>query len=137
MRIVERVLERRIRELLNIDSIQFGFMPGRGTTVALFAMRRMEDENKDKKKKLYICFVDTEKAFDRVPRKVMKWSMRKKGLSEVSVRVVMSLYHGAKTKVLVESELCEEYMVQVGVHRGSVRSPLLFAITVDVVMENA
>ena len=44
--------------------------------------------------------------------------------------------HGAKTKVLVESELCEEYVVQVGVHRGSVRSPLLFAITVDVVMEN-
>ena len=50
MRIVERVLERRIRELLNIDSIQFGFMPGRGTTVALFAMRRMEDEYKGKKK---------------------------------------------------------------------------------------
>ena len=134
MRIVERVLERRIRELLNIDSIQFGFMPGRGTTVALFAMRRMEDENKGKKKKLYICFVNIEKAFDRVPRKVMEWSMRKKGLSEVSVRTVMSLYYGAKTKVLVESELCEEYMVQVGVHQGSVLSPLLFAIAVNVTM---
>ena len=34
MKIVERVLERRIRELVNIDSMQFGFMPGRRTTDA-------------------------------------------------------------------------------------------------------
>ena len=31
MKIIEKVLERRIRELANIDSMQFGFMPGRGT----------------------------------------------------------------------------------------------------------
>ena len=41
-----------------------------------------------------MCFVDIEKAFDRVPRKVMKWAMRKKGLSEVILWVVMSLYVG-------------------------------------------
>ena len=38
MKIVEKVLERRIRELVNIDSMQFGFMPGRGTTDALFVV---------------------------------------------------------------------------------------------------
>ena len=31
-----------------------------------------------------MCFVDIEKAFDRVPRKVMECAMRKKGLSEVN-----------------------------------------------------
>ena len=50
-------------------------------------------------KKLYMCFVDIEKAFDTVPRKVVEWAMRKKGLPKVIVRAVMSLYHGAKTKV--------------------------------------
>ena len=99
MKIVERVLERRIREFINIDSMQFGFMPGRGTADALFVVRRMQEEYKDKKKKLYMCFVDIEKAFDRVPRKMMEWAMRKIGLPEVIVRAVMSLYHGAKTKV--------------------------------------
>ena len=67
----EKVLER-IRELVNIDSMQFGFMPGRGATDALFVVRRMQEEYRDKKKKLYVCFVDIEKAFDRVSRKVMK-----------------------------------------------------------------
>ena len=55
MKIVERVLER-IRELVNIDSMQFGFMPGRGTTDTLFVVQRMQEEYRDKKKKLYMCY---------------------------------------------------------------------------------
>ena len=43
-----------------------------------------------------MCFVDIEKVFDRVPRKVMEWAMRKKGLSEVMARAVMSLYDDAE-----------------------------------------
>ena len=45
-----------------------------------------------------MCFVDMEKPFDRVPRKVGEWAMRKKGLSEVMVWAVMSLYDCTKTK---------------------------------------
>ena len=52
MKIVKRGMERRIRELVNIDSMQFGFMPGRRTTDALFVVRRMQEEYRDKKKKL-------------------------------------------------------------------------------------
>ena len=33
--------------------------------------------------KLHRCFVDTEKAFDRVPTMVMEWAIRKKRLSKV------------------------------------------------------
>ena len=46
--------------------MQLGFMPERGTTDALFVVRRMQKEYRNKKKKLYMCFVDIEKAFDRV-----------------------------------------------------------------------
>jgi len=66
------VLERRIRALIKLDEMQFGFMPGKGTTNALFILRRMQGEYHDKKRKLFLYFVDMEKAFDRVPRKVME-----------------------------------------------------------------
>ena len=48
------------------------------------------------KEKSYMFFVALEKAFDRVPRIVFEWIMRKKGIPEVLVRSVMSLYEGKK-----------------------------------------
>ena len=75
MKIVERVLENRIRGLVTIDDMQFGFMSGKGTTHALFILRRMQEKFREREQKLYMCFVDLEKAFDRVPRKVMEWAL--------------------------------------------------------------
>ena len=80
-----------------------------------------------------MSFVDQEKAFDRIPRKVVEWAMRKKGIPEALVTAVMSLYKGARTKVKVGTPFSEEFEVNVGVHQESVLSPLLFAIVVDVV----
>ena len=91
MKIVERLLEKRIRALVEVDDMQFGLMPGRETTDGLFIVRRMQEEYRKKDKKLYMCFVDLEKVFDRVPRRVMQWSLRKKGLLEILVKAVMSL----------------------------------------------
>ena len=136
MNIIERVLER-IRALVDFDEAQFGFMPGKGTTDALFLVQRLQEEHRAKDKRMYMCFVALEKTFHKVPRRVMEWAMRKKGLPEILVKAVMSLYEGAETKVRVGSGLSEEFSVKVGIHQGSVLSPLLFAMVIDEVTENA
>ena len=48
----------------------------------------------------------------------------------------MSLYDGAKTRVWVGSVYSEEFEAKVGVHQGSVLSPLLFAVIVYIITEN-
>ena len=68
MKVIERVFKRRIREKVKIDGMQFGFMPGRGTTDTIFTVRQMQEKYGCKGKQLYFAFVDLEKAFDRVPR---------------------------------------------------------------------
>ena len=86
-----------------------------------------------------MCFVDLEKAFDRVLKKVLEWAIRKNlhvGIPEVMVRAKMSLYDDAKTRVRVGLELLEEFEVKVSVHQGSVLSPLFFVTMVNVVTEN-
>lgn len=51
------------------------------------------------------------------------------------LRVPCSLYSGCKTAVSADGELSNFFFVQVGVHQGSVLSPLLFATVVDALTE--
>ena len=84
-----------------------------------------------------MCFVDMEKTSDRVPRMVIEWSLRKKGVPEIMVRMVTSLYEGAKIRVQVESGLLKKFPVKICVHHGSVLLLLLLVTLVHVVRENA
>ena len=59
--------------------MQFGFTPGKGTIDAVFVLWRRQEEYLAKQKKLYMCFADLKKAFDRVPKRVVEWAMRKIG----------------------------------------------------------
>ena len=61
--------------------------------------------------------------------------MRKKGIPDVLVRLVMSLYEGANTRVRVNFVLSDEFHVKIDVQKGSVLSPFLLAVMVDVVTE--
>lgn len=137
MKVLERVVEKRLRATVQVDDMQCGFMPGKGTTDAIFMVRMLQEKYARKKKKLYYCFVDLEKAFDRVPRRVIEWALRVKGVEEWLVAAVMQMYEGAKTRVRVGSALSDEFEVKVGVHQGSVLSPFLFAIVMDVVCGSA
>ena len=40
MKVIERVIDKFLRERIDIDEMQFGFIPGRGTTDAIFLLSR-------------------------------------------------------------------------------------------------
>ena len=78
-----------------------------------------------------MAFVDLEKAFDRVPRKVIWWALRKLGVEEWIVRLVQGMYANARSRVRVGKGFSKEFEVKVGVHQGSVLSPLLFITVLE------
>ena len=132
----EKILDGCLREVVDIDKMQYGFMPGRGTVDAVFVLRRLTEKFRAKNKKLFLVFLDLENAFDRVPREVIQFALSQKGAPKYLVNGVMSLYEVCKTAVLVDGELSSSFSVKVGVHQGSALSPLLFIMVIDVLTED-
>ena len=63
-------------------------MPGWGTTDAIFIFKQLQEKHLAKNRKLHFAFVDLEKAFNRVPRKVIRRAMQKLGIEEWIVQFV-------------------------------------------------
>ena len=67
---------------MGTSEMWFGLTPGRGIIYATFIVRQLQDKYHGKKKNLYFVIIDLEKAFDRIPRGVVRWAMRKLHVDE-------------------------------------------------------
>src|SRR5215813_5494956 len=111
-------------------------MPGKGTTDAIFIVSQMQKKYRSKGKCLYMAFVDLKKAFDRIPREVLRWAMRQLKVDEWLVSAVMVMYDGVTTVVRTPFGDSDSFPVRVGVHQGSILSPLLFAMVMEAITKN-
>ena len=80
-----------------------------------------------------MAFVNLEKDFDRVPRKVLWWALCVAGVPKQLVKVVQAVHVGARSRTLVNSSFSEAFEVKVGVLQGSVLSPLLVIIVLETI----
>ncbi|KAA5586867.1 hypothetical protein F3G61_31820, partial [Pseudomonas aeruginosa] len=112
----EKVIEKRLRDESEITQNQFGFMPGRGTTDAIFALRQVCEKHRDVHRNLHMVFVDLEKAYDRVPRAVLWWALNEKGIPGKYVRLICAMYSRARTYVRTAAGNSDEFNVAVGLH---------------------
>ncbi len=92
-----------------------GFRKGRGCVGQIFAM--LVEEYLGKDKKLYVAFMDLEKAYDRVDREAL-WSVLKiYCVGGQLLKGIQTFYREANACVRVGGKYSESFVVEVGVRQ--------------------
>ena len=136
LKVLEKILDKRLRHLVNIVGAQFGFQPGKGTIDAIFILRQLQEKVLEKREKEFLAFLDLEKAYDRVPRDVVNWCMRKRGIPEKLISLVRATYEHSTTRVRTRFGDTNKFEIKVGLHQGSALSPFLFIVVLDTLTDH-
>ena len=135
MKLAERLIEARLRDITEIANNQYGFRPGKSTTEPFFILRMMQEKYREKGQEcqdLHLVFVDLEKAHDRVPRELIWWSLRKNNVPEGYIKVIQDMYKDSLTQIQTRDGCTDYFSIDVGLRQGSALSPLLFITIMDV-----
>ena len=119
MKVWERIMEARLKDGVEISKQQYGFMSGKGTTDAMFALRMLMEKYREGQRELHCILVDLEKAYDRVSREEVWYCVRKSGIVEKYVRLVQDMYEVSETVVRCSVGTTESFKFKVGLHQGS------------------
>ena len=129
---LERVIQNRLvvyAELLNwIPESQCGFRSERGTVDVILVSRYLSSLVVEKGMKLYKCFVDLTKAYDKVDRDILWMVLERRGVPVKLLNLLKGLLVGAVARVRVNGKFSEQFILEMGLKQGSVISPLLFNI---------
>ena len=105
---------------------QYGFRKCRSTSQPLFITRRMQDQAEQSKEKLFLVFLDWEKAFDKVDQEKLLEAMKRLGLPDKMLKVLASFYVNPQFRVK-DREGKSTYRTQrADIWQGCPLSPYLF-----------
>ena len=108
MKLLEHEEEGLIRQRVEIDEMQCGFMLVCGTTGAIFIVCQLQEKHLIANKPLYMAFVYLEKkAFDYVYQDFIWLAMPTLGTEEWLVHLVQSMYKDIRSRVRVSDGYCQ------------------------------
>jgi hypothetical protein len=119
-----------------IDKTQCGFMNDTGTRNAIFILRNICERAIEVNKDLYLCFIDFNKAFDKVRHTKLLNMLQDLDLDGKDIRLVRNLYWDQSAAIRYQNELGNFANIRRGVRQGCVLSPDLFNLYSENIMRH-
>ena len=129
------IINTRLAEYLSSKHIlvdeQNGFRKHRSCTDHLFVLNSAIRNRLNINKNSFVAFVDMEKAFDRVDRRLLFFRLQQYGINGRIYEIIKAIYTGNKSSVKVNDNMTDWYDVNCGVRQGDILSPLLFNLYIN------
>src|SRR6476469_1777992 len=135
LKILTNRIEAKARDFIGRN--QFGFSKGCGTRDAIGVMRMICERSLEFGNNVYICFVDFEKAFDRVNWEKMMKVLQSIGVDLRDRRMISKLYMTQEAVVRIAGGESDSGIIGRGVRQRCPLSPLLFSIYAEMMMKEA
>ncbi|KAL9978039.1 hypothetical protein ACROYT_G015516 [Oculina patagonica] len=127
------ILQNRLNKFIEQHDVlnpeQFGFRPNSRTTDSLFIFQQLLHKYTKQHKKLYVGFIDYEKAFDSVWQSGMIHKLQTYGIQGKFLNVIKSMYSSIRSCVKInQNALTELFSCNKGIRQGDGLSPVLFSL---------
>ena len=111
LKLWERVIEARLRDMTNISNRLYGFQKGKSTTQPMFFLGILQEKMREHQRDLHLVFVDLEKAYFTAPRDLIWYCLRKRGVPEEYVCIIKDMYRDCTTFAVTKVRETEEMSI--------------------------
>jgi hypothetical protein len=80
---------------------------------AIFLIRQLLKRHREQKKDLHMIFIDLEKAYDKIPRNIMWWALKRKLVPTKYVNLIKDMYTNALTCVRACNGECDTFPIKI------------------------
>ena len=127
-KILEYCMLDRMSYCVELSSQQFGYRENTSTSLAICLLKEVMQKYCSEKSKVFACFLDLSKAFERVNHKILIDKMTSLNFPVQIVDLYRTIFENSHVRVKYQNALSEDWQAIRGVRQGGVTSAFLFSI---------
>lgn len=136
MKLLGRIIKNRLEEEFQQAEEQCGFTMGKSCIDHIFTLRQLLEKQAAKARRLDMIFIDLEKAYDSVPRKLLWTALGMAGINKNTTAIIKEIYKNNKCQIKIGSSLSQVFQNSKGLLQGCCMSPTLFKIYIDICLKS-